>query len=75
MDQVQCVLAGDVTYNIILIIMAQHIAPKLLAPPYCNSMFPLRSLDLTTGCVICLSIVYSHVFSLPARFFFFYTEK
>lgn len=37
MDQVQCVLAGDVTYNIILIIMAQHIAAKLLAPPY--SMF------------------------------------
>lgn len=50
MDQVQQhqVLAGDVTYNIILIIMAQHIAPKLLAPPYCSSMFPLRSLDLTT---------------------------
>lgn len=40
MDQVQCVLAGDVTYNIILIIMAQHIAPKLLAPPYCSSMLP-----------------------------------
>lgn len=38
MDQVQCVLAGDVTYNIILIIMAQHIAAKLLAPSYCNSV-------------------------------------
>lgn len=75
MDQVQCVLAGDVTYNIILIIMAQHIAPKLLAPPYCSSMFPLRSLDLTTGCVICLSIVYSHVFFTSARFFSFTLRK